>query len=229
MNALLLWVALAAAQPSPEAAAPPEPAAPTEGAANPTESGCPAADPLIERLRAADAAEASGCLVKADDAGPALLSAIVAGGPGTERLTRTLALWRMQRLDERIPDAEARALSAADRRLLRDAVQARRGRATPAAEHAAIFSQYDWYKPDPRYMPNRLNEQDRENMGLLDKPPPEPPPEPPASEAMSDAQEEAPAPVGTGFCGCATSSSEGSGPLGLVGLMIGLGALRRRR
>ncbi len=219
MNALLLWAALAFAQTSPSTPAPS-----ADPAADPACAETPA---LLEALRLGANRDAWLCLAQRDEAGPALLQAIGAGGPGTEHLTRALALWRMQRLDERLGEDEARALSPADRRLLRDAVQARRGRASPAPEHAEIFAWFSWYKPSTSYVPSRLTDLDKENMALIDRPPKKPAAAPPAAAAMEEAEPTAPVAVEQGICGgCA---SGGGGGLGAAGLALALAVGRRRR
>lgn len=215
---LLLLIGLALAEEPSASPAPASDAAPAAICPDPTPA-------LIDALRLKESREAWLCLSERDEAGPALLAAVEAGGAGSERVGRALALWRMQRLDERIPDGEARALSAADRRLLRDAVHARRGRASPAPEHAEIFAWFAWYKPDPRYLASRLDALDKENMAVLDAPPPPPPPAPPASAAMAEAAPAAPSPVETGFCGCTT----GAASPGLLAVALAAAGLRARR
>lgn len=181
---------------------------------------------LIERVTLGDDLDAGVCLSELDAAGPALMTAIAAGGPGAGRLTTAMAYWRMARLDDHIPDVEARLFSASDRRLLRDAVQAARGRASPSPEHEAVFARFPWYKPLPMYTPSRLTPVDRDNMAVLDKPPPEPKPIKPAAEAMAEAEAEAPvAPRTESMCGCASTSPAGS----LAGIGLALTLLARRR
>ena len=218
MQHLLLWATLAlAADPTPPASAEAPVAA----------DACGALPDLIAKIRLAEDKDAWLCLCKNDEAGPALLAALAAGGAGEDRLTRGLALWRMGHLDVQIPDDEARALSPADRRLLRDAVQARRGRASPAPEHAAIFAWFDWYKPDSHYTAARLSALDQQNMKLLDKPPPKPPPTPPAAEAMKDQAAALPLPPAEkSGCSCASGGGAGGGLAAL--LIVALAAARRR-
>ena len=245
-SSLLLWatLSLAATDPSPTSTPPAEATAP---AAAPADANAPAADApaapppvvipavptpcgvdlpaLVQRVTAGDDLEASVCMAAVEEAGPALIASIQASGPGAQRLGSALALWRLQRLDVRIPDVEARLFSPADRRMLRDGVQARKGRASPSPEHAALFGRFSWYKPVAGFTPGRLTAQDRENMATLDKPPPEPKPVAPAAEAMAEAQ--APEPPQTeGACGCA-SSTGGASAAGLA-LALALGARRRR-
>ena len=216
MHHLLLWASLALG------AAPTTP--PTAAEAAPS---CGTLVELIGKMRLAEDKEAWLCLTRNDEAGPSLMNALAAGGAGADRLTRGLALWRMERLDEPISDDEARALSPGDRRLLRDAIQARRGRASPAPEHAAIFAWFAWYKPDSHYTAARLTVPDQQNMALLDKPPPKPPPTPPAAEAMKDAVTELPTPQPEpGVCGCASLEGSASG-LGTL-LVLAFAASRRR-
>ena len=192
------------------------------------------ADYLAE-VQARGAEPAYLCLAARDDAGPALLAAAQAIGPETEhpaRVSRALALHLMQRLDRPLTHDEARALPAVDRRLLRDAVQARRGRPSPVPEHEALFRKFSWYRPDSSWSKSSLSALDRQNMALLDAPPKAP--KAPKGEgdeaaiaALADAAQATPA--GAGACGgCA------SGPGAPVGAGLSLlGALlaraRRRR
>lgn len=227
---LSLWVALAAAAPEPSTPTPAaDAAAPAPATAPAPALGCGVElSALVQRVTLGDDPEASVCMAGVEEAGPALIAAIGQGGPGAARLTSALALWRMQRLDVRIPDAEARMFSADDRRLLRDAVQARRGRTSPSPAHAAVFSKFDWYKPVPVYTPGRLTAQDKENMATLDKPPPEPKPVAPAAEAMAEAETQAPEmPKTEAACGCA--STGGGATLGGLALVVALAARRRAR
>lgn len=212
--ALLLWSLSA----SSALADPAEPAPAADACADPLPA-------LIEAVRIEGDKRAYLCLVQRDEAGSALMTAAAAGGAGHERVTRALAVWRMPRLDERIPDDEARTYNPADRRLLRDAVQARRGRASPVPENAEIFAQFDWYKPDPHYTTARLDDLDRVNLGLVDKPPEVPKPvAAPAAEAMAEAPPAPPA--DSKGCGCAAMpSAKGAGFVLFAGMML---ALRRR-
>ena len=194
-------------------------------------------DDLLAEVQARGAEPAYLCLAARDDAGPVLLAAAQAIGPETEhpaRVSRALALHLMQRLDRPLTDDEARALPAVDRRLLRDAVQARRGRPSPVPEHEALFRKFSWYRPDSSWSKSSLTGLDRQNMALLDAPPKAP--KAPKGEgdgdeaaiaALADAPQATPA--GAGACGgCA------SGPGAPVGAGLSLlGALlaraRRRR
>ena len=179
---------------------------------------------LIDRVRLQGEQAAYLCLATNPDAGSTLLTARAAGGAGLERVTRALALWRMQRLDSRIPDDEARAYNADDRRLLRDAVAARRGRASPVPEHARIFALFPWYQPDPSYTNARLTALDKANMALLDSPPKPPVAEKePAKDAVAEA---APgAPPSSGHCGCGTTGAGAS----LAWVLAALALTRRLR
>lgn len=168
------------------------------------------------------------CLAYADEAHAPLLAAARADGLDPDvanRRTRALAVHLMQRLERALTADEVRALNAADRRLLRDAVYARRGRATPSQAHAQVFQQFDWYQPDPRYTNARLTALDRDNIALLDSPPPAPeePAAPTAADAVAEAQQAGPV-VPKGMCGCATG---GGG--GLAAALVALWGLRRRR
>ena len=222
---LLLWTLVAAAQaPTAPAVAPATPPATEAAPAAPVD---PCARPLPELISAVQSLgerAVYNCLIARDDAGAALMDARATAGGGLDRTTRALAVWRMPRLDTRIPDEEARAYNPGDRRLLRDAIQARRGRASPSPEHDRIFKQFDWYKPDPKYTVAKLQPIDKENMALLDRPPPEPKP---VVEPAADAVAKATAPAETGptsACGC----SAGARALGLAPLLVLGLALRRR-
>lgn len=199
-----------------------------EPGTSPTEDPCAAGlQTAIEAVRVSGSKPAYLCLAERDDAEVALLENLRQGGPNQERATRALAVHLMQRLDRALTGEEVRALNPSDRRLLRDAVYARRGRASPAAEHVAVFQQFDWYKPDPKFTDGRLDDIDRANLGIIDHPPPEPPPEP-AAAAMADVPPPpAPAPdLMAGRCGCATG--EGSHGL-LAALILGFNSLRAAR
>ena len=189
---------------------------------------CPAdTEVYIAAVRERDDAAAVRCLVEQDEAGGALLAAAAAPGVGAERLSRALALHLMPRLDRALTGEEVRALQAADRRLLRDAVYARRGRATPAPDHEAVFAMQDWYAPQTNYTNGRLREIDRTNLATIDHPPEPPPPEPAAAamaEAAIEVEAEPTEPPGT-WCGCAT----GGGAAPWAWALVGLVGLRRRR
>lgn len=175
---------------------------------------------LIRKIRAVGSKDTYLCLASRDDAGAALLTAAGEEGLGKERVTRALTVHWMQRLDQRLPGEVIRALNPDDRRLLRDAVYARRGRTSPSSEHAAVFSQFDWYKPNPRFLNSALKEVDRANIADIDHPPPPPEPEP-AAAVIAEA---APPASTTGRCGC---QSAAGAPL--FGLLLAAAAGIRRR
>lgn len=226
----LLWAALSLAQ-EPVTGAPPTtdaPAAPPDMATSPTTDPCAESlDAAIEAVRASGSKAAYYCLADRDDAGAVLLLSIQRGGSNQERATRALAVHLMQHLDRELTGEELRALNPADLRLLRDAVYARRGRASPAAEHVAVFQQFDWYKPDPKYTNGRLTAQDRANLALIDHPPAAPPVEP----AMAAMPTSAPANLGTnnGACGCASQGGGASVWAGLLAALLSLRVARRGR
>ena len=91
--------------------------------------------------------------------------------PRTETISQWLAMKRIDRLDEAITDAEARAYTPTHRRLLTDAVHANRGRKSPAPEHDAILLALPWYSPSADYTDQLLNAVDRENLEKLAHPP----------------------------------------------------------
>ena len=171
------------------------------------------------------------CLVARDDARPVLLARLAEPGfdqsKGAERVSRALAVHLAARLDRPLLAEEARALPAPDRRLLRDAVYARRGRLSPAPEHDAVFRLFDWYQPDPSFTNAQLTELDRANLEMIDHPPPPVPPPSAPSAADAVAETAQAAPVSTADCSCAASPAPGPTALGLLGL--GLLGWRRRR
>ena len=189
----------------------------------------------IETLREGGDKGAYDCLMHSDGADLLLLAALaplppfdpeVADGP-RNRITRALALYGITRMDVALSADLVRAVNPADRRLMRDAVHARRGRKSPSAAHEAVFIQFSWYSPDPKYTNGRLSAIDKANVAMIDSPPP--PPEPVVESAADAMAEATPASPGKSWCGC---SAGGGAPLGggmlLVGLTV-LGLARRRR
>ncbi len=181
---------------------------------------CPSLEESIALLRAEGSPRAYACTLAAEGAREALIEAS-AEGDHPERVTRALAVLRLQNLDEPIEPAEARALMPADVRLVNDGIQAHRGRRSPAPEHEAVFEKMGWYDPNPQFTNGLLTEQDQANIQILRNPPPPNAP-PSAAEAMASA-EDAPDPGPRGPCSCA-SAPAGLPLLGLLGLL----SLRRR-
>lgn len=173
------------------------------------------------------------CVATAPEAPAALIAALDrldAGNPDTDgpqnRYTRALALWLLAH-DERPWDpALVRRLSADDRRLLSDGVHARRGRASPAPDHDAIFRNLPWYNPDAGYTNGRLTPEDRARIALADKPPPVEPPAPleeiPGLDGSSAGATD---PAAADGCGC----SARSGPPGPVAPLAPLAVLALAR
>ncbi len=198
-------------------------------AAAPTCDGTPA--DWLATLQQGPDLDAYLCLAHTDDAHAPLLAAATTPGDDeniANRLTRALAVHLILRLDRPLTGEELRPLNAADRRLLRDAVYARKGRRTPSPDHALVFERFDWYQPDDRYTNGRLDDTDRANLALIDSPPEEPAEEeaqPTAAEAVAQAQPADAVPQG--MCGCATGSAAAGWPAALV--LLGLVGLRRRR
>ena len=193
-------------------------------------SGLAAAENCSEPLQVyLDAVEASGepgayqCLIDLDEAGAVLLEQVT---DETPRIRRALAVHWIHRLDVPLSADVARALAASDRRLMADAVQARRGRKSPVPQHDEVFAQFDWYQPQERYTIRRLNDIDRANIALLNDPPPAPRPEPEATAADAIAEVAATPVTERGCANC--SSVGGVGGWWVVGL-VGLVGLRRRR
>lgn len=187
----------------------------------------------IEAVRAKGEEAAYRCLATDDGSSAALLAAIAADTDSStgshRRMQRALAIHVMQRLDAPADVTALRALNASDRRLLRDAVHARRGRASPIPEHHSVFEKFDWYDPNPRFTNRALTPLDQDNLVVIDKPPRAPraesPEDAPAREAVPEAARTSPRPASTtGACGCAT----GLGASGLVWL-AGLWAVGSRR
>lgn len=138
-------------------------------------------------------------------------------------LSRALALHLAARLDRALTAEEVHALGMADRRLLRDAVYARRGRKSPAPEHDKVFAQLPWYAPDAGFDNGRLTEQDRANLAMIDHPPA--PPEPPKPEPAALALVDVAGPEQKAG-GCRCDAAGGGGVAGLLPLLLGV---RRRR
>jgi len=184
-------------------------------------SPCPSLSESLDALEAAGLKHAYDCVAENDQALPDLLERIAAQ-PERETLTRALAVWRMHRLDQEITDEESRAYNAGDRRLLTDAVKARRGRKSGSPANVKIFTQLGWYTPVDSYTDGRLNDMDRGNIDLLRTPAVKPEPESVPDPGLVVAEEV----NDTGGCGCSSQSGSGTlwGWLGLVGLFT----LRRR-
>jgi MYXO-CTERM domain-containing protein len=197
-----------------------------------------ACDPAaaLPSLRAHGAQADYLCVAGAEEGKDLLLAQIVQNtdptGKGDERLTRALVLWLLQRTDRAMDPAVVAKLSPDDRRLLADGIRARRGRASPAPDHVAIFQQLSWYEPDPSYTDARLRPVDRENLALVDpaKKPPPPPPQAPGDAAApapgADADGTTVTAQTPNLCGCASTS--GDAGLVLAGLAL-LTTLRRSR
>jgi len=166
--------------------------------------------------------EAYLCLATQENAGAFLLEQASASN-ASERTTRALTVHLLFQLDRELTGAEIRALSAADRRLLRDGIYARRGRKSPSDEHDAIFSQFDWYQPSAMFSNRQLKEIDRNNMAIIDNPPePEP-----VESAASAIEEVAATPANTQRCGCTVNTQRSTGLW--VGLLAMLGLIRRQK
>jgi hypothetical protein len=199
-----------------------------------------ACDPaaMLPALVAHGDRDAYHCVTTAE-AGRDLLITHLDAAPagGTERLTRALALWLLEHTDRVMDPAVVARLSPADRRLLADGIRARRGRASPSAEHAAIFAQLSWYAPDRTYTDGRLRALDRENLLVVDPPRPPPPPPPPAdTDAAENVVEPGPDGVVHGGSGAATLEEPpmcACGVVGpgaaLLGIGIAIGAVGARR
>lgn len=182
---------------------------------------CPSVEESLDSLEEAGLRHTYDCLAENDEALAPLLVRIEAK-PDQKRLTRALAVWRMQRLDQVMTDEESRSYNAADRRLLNDAVKANKGRKSAVPEHLAVFEKMSWYAPSDTYTDGRLDDTDRRNLALLREPAPLPDPEP-EPVAPADPMELVEKKSG---CGCASTPGTGSA-FALVGL-LGLLGFRRR-
>lgn len=181
----------------------------------------PPAGPYLVDVAERGDEDAYLCLITTDTFREPLVDAIVgapADDPARPRYTRALALHLAARADEAWDPALVRLLSPADRRLLADAVKARRGRKSPSAEHDAIFAKQPWYRADRAYSDNELTDLDRANIALANDPP-VPAPEPVAPLEAPAATEAPPS-----ACGC--SATRAPVPLWIV--LLGVLAGRRR-
>jgi hypothetical protein len=186
----------------------------------------------IQAVQKSGREDAYLCLADDDKASASLLGAIAAveepGSGQQRRLQRALALHVMQHLDEPASLEALRAVNASDRRLLRDAVHARRGRTSPVAEHAAVFEKFAWYRPDPRFTNRSLTQLDTANLTIIDRPPRAESStsalNAPAIAAMPRDAGAAPQPANTtGGCACTTTHAplaSGWLALSLAGLLV---------
>jgi len=198
-------------------------------AAPPDCSGGP--DDWIATLRSGADMDSYLCLAYAQGADDLLLTAASVDSLDkntANRLTRALALNMILRLDQPVVVEQSRVLNGADRRLVADAVRARRGRRCADAEHARVFAQFDWYQPDDSYNDSRLTDLDRANRALIDSPPPVVKVDGSGSAADAVAEGTGTSSFPRGVCGC--SSASGSAPGWTVLLLLAglVGALRRR-
>ncbi|NOY27966.1 MAG: YARHG domain-containing protein [Oligoflexia bacterium] len=176
------------------------------------------------------------CLAGSDEAAAMLLQAASATDPAAagadanvaHRLTRALALHIILRLDRPVSAQQSRALNSADRRLVSDAIRARRGRRTPSADHAAVFEQFEWYQPDDHYNNGQLTKLDRANIAMIDHPPTPPTPQKTASAADGVAQGARSGQLPRGACGCMAGPGMSTLSRGLLGLLVCLALVRRR-
>ncbi|MES2641552.1 MAG: hypothetical protein V4850_18820 [Myxococcota bacterium] len=140
-------------------------------AAAPTSPTTPACDPAtsVAALPENGAREDYLCVSQADTGKDLLLAEIDKDPLGEHnRLTRALVLWLLERADGPMDPDDIARLSPGDRRLLGDGIRARRGRASPSPEHAAVFAQLPWYAPMQNYTDGRLRPIDRANLEIVD-------------------------------------------------------------
>ena len=182
--------------------------------------------PLITELRAEGSPFAYDCLAGREDGQSLLIAAAEEGGDFNERVTRALAVWRMNRMEGEISDDEARSYLPPDVRLLTDAIKAFRGRETAAPAHKAVLEKFDWYSPTPSFTDARLTELDRANIEKLLNPPEK-------VEIFDEGLLEGemgvvpPAERRERACSCASGTSPG-GSLGWLALLGGLTLYRGR-
>ncbi len=178
------------------------------------------------------------CVIQAENGKDLVLAELLKDPTGkNERRTRALALWLLQHTDRPMDPDVVDKLSPSDRRLLADGIRARRGRASPAPEHAKVFEQFGWYEPVPNYTDARLRPIDRENLAVVDPPVRLTPAPAPADPAKPEGKTGGPPPPGgppgdvtaetPNLCGCAGSGrGAGVGGIVLAGLLVA--RLRRR-
>jgi len=188
----------------------------------------------IEAVRNTGKEAAYLCLAELPEARSALIEFLKTADSetkGARRVQRALALHVMQRLDKPADVASLRSLNADDRRFLRDAVHARRGRQSPIPAHHEVFSKFDWYAPSRGYRSSMLTDLDRANLAVIDKPPRQSSAAPKVASA-ADAMPAAPAAPDAPTaqteaegCGC---SGAGAASVGGLGLAVLWTAGRRR-
>lgn len=163
------------------------------------------------------------CVIATDTAVEPLVQRIHLGDESGNRYTRALALHLAFRAEMPWEPALIRLLTPSDRRLLADAVKAKRGRRSPSAAHDEIFKKQPWYKVEEHYTDNLLTEVERANIEMANNPPP---PDVLAHEKPGDAPMADPATSvapEVSLCGCASNS--GASWVVLPLLFVGL---RRR-
>lgn len=175
---------------------------------------CPPAPEALQSLRADPTPETYRCAIAL---GPeALVDAAAEPLPHPERVTRALAVHRLENLDEAITPEEAWTYRPADVRLVADGIHAHRGRKSPSEAHLVVFDQMDWYVPNPQYTDALLTDTDRANIEML-KNPPVPTEEPSAADAMASSEG---APEKSVGCGCAVGATGLPALSALAGLML---------
>jgi hypothetical protein len=176
---------------------------------------CPMPEAAIDALMEAPSKENYDCVATQQDSGALLIEALESGEEDSRR-ARALAIWRLLRLDGEIPADEARAYPPSERRLVADAIHARRGRETPSTDHDAVFKNFAWYAPDPAFTKAKLTDVDRTNLEMVNNPPAAP------VEPDVDLDVVVPPPLEEESCGCTT----GAGASWIAVLL--LAAVRRR-
>ncbi|MDP2314078.1 MAG: YARHG domain-containing protein [Pseudomonadota bacterium] len=187
---------------------------------------------VLDELRASGPRELYLCVSKAEEGKDLLVAELLKEPAGSERLTRALVLWLLERTDRPMdPDLLAR-LSPSDRRLLADGIRARRGRASPSPDHAEVFRQLPWYAPVPGYNDARLRPVDRANLDAVDPavrlvpPPAEPGGEGDADAGPAEGRVSAQTP---NLCGCGPADRGGLGFFAVALAAALVGGVRRVR
>jgi uncharacterized protein (TIGR03382 family) len=183
----------------------------------------PPAEPWLDDVAQRGDETSYKCLIETDEFLVPLVEAIgkEADEGARNRYTRALALHLAARADKPWEPAHVRLLNAADRRLLADAVKARKGRQSPSPEHDAVFQKQWWYRVDT-YTDNELTEVEKANIAMANDPPPPADPDAPDTDApvMLPPVEQPPS-----ACGCASS---GTGASAWGALALGVVLSRRR-
>ena len=182
--------------------------------ANPEE--CPAsAEDAVQALAASPTQASYLCVINNEAARVPLVERIQQeqgrDAPPTAAYSRALTLHLAARSQQAWDVDFVALLTPDDRRLLADAVKARRGRKSPSAKHDEIFQLQPWYTVRAGYTDNGLTQVEKDNIAMADSPelfrnrspsvePSVPTPEPAAAGA----------PQPSSGCGCVSGGAAGS-------------------